>query len=42
MTQVLLTDDSLSNEARERLKLVQASGETMNALVGDLLRELRA
>ena len=37
MTQVLLTDPSLGDEARERLKLVQASGETMNAMVSDLL-----
>jgi signal transduction histidine kinase/ActR/RegA family two-component response regulator len=37
MTQVLLTDPSLGDEARDRIKLVQASGETMNALVGDLL-----
>ncbi|MBS0297752.1 MAG: tetratricopeptide repeat protein [Proteobacteria bacterium] len=37
MTQVLLTDPDITGEARERLKLVQTSGETMNALVSDLL-----
>jgi signal transduction histidine kinase len=37
MTEVLLTEKELSPSARERLKLVHASGEQMRALVDDLL-----
>jgi signal transduction histidine kinase len=37
MTEVLLADKELSASARERLKLVQSSGEQMRALVDDLL-----
>jgi signal transduction histidine kinase len=37
MTEVLLTDTELTSSARERLKLVHSSGETMRALVDDLL-----
>ena len=37
MTQVLLTDRSLSADLRERIGLVQTSGETMKALVDDIL-----
>ena len=37
MTEVLLMDKELSSSARERLKLVHASGEQMRGLVDDLL-----
>ncbi len=37
MTQVLLTDRSLEPRLRERIELVHGSGETMRALVDDIL-----
>jgi signal transduction histidine kinase len=37
MTEVMLADRRISNEMRERLGLLKAAGDTMNAMVSDLL-----
>ncbi len=37
MTQVMLADRRLSDEMRERLTLLKSAGDTMNAMVSDLL-----
>lgn len=37
MTQVMLADDQVTGEMRERLRVVREAGDTMNALVSDIL-----
>ncbi|WP_375427238.1 sensor histidine kinase [uncultured Sphingomonas sp.] len=37
MTEVMLTDDALPDAARDRIRLVHGAGETMRALVDDIL-----